>query len=105
MGRTMGKARRIRRGAVVWQQLVSRQRSSGLTVPSFCRRERMNAALFYRWRARLTRQEGDPQPQSDTRQAVAPAPFIDLGALGSGGSRCEVRVDFGGGVVLTLARG
>jgi hypothetical protein len=33
------------------------------------------------------------------------APFIDLGDLRSGGQRLEVRLDFGGGVVLSIARG
>jgi hypothetical protein len=31
--------------------------------------------------------------------------FIDLGALGSGRSRFEVRLDLGGGVLLQLVRG
>jgi hypothetical protein len=33
------------------------------------------------------------------------APFIDLGALGSDGSRIEVRLDLGAGVILSIARG
>ena len=33
------------------------------------------------------------------------APFIDIGAVGAGTSRMEVRLEFGGGVVLTVARG
>jgi hypothetical protein len=33
------------------------------------------------------------------------APFIDIGAMGAGSSRMEVRLELGGGVVLTVARG
>jgi transposase-like protein len=49
----MGRKRRIMRGAAVWRQLFSLQLSSGLSVPEFCRRERVNASLFRRWRSTL----------------------------------------------------
>lgn len=101
----MSKARRIRRGVAVWQQLVSRQGGSGLSVREFCRRERINAVLFYRWRGKLGRPKRDAQPQIGAREAATLAPFIDLGPLGASTTRCEVRLEFGGGVVLTLARG
>jgi hypothetical protein len=100
----MSKVRRIRRGVAVWQQLISRQGKSGLSVREFCRRERVNAVLFYRWRGKLSGPKPDPQAKVGARESTAVTPFIDLGALGSGGSRCEVRLEFGGGVVLTLAR-
>ena len=37
--------------------------------------------------------------------AEVSAPFIDLGDLRSGGPRLEVRLDLGGGVILSIARG
>jgi hypothetical protein len=37
--------------------------------------------------------------------AKAATPFIDIGAVGAGRSRMEVRLELGGGVVLTVARG
>jgi hypothetical protein len=37
--------------------------------------------------------------------AKAVTPFIDLGAVGGSSSRMEVRLELGGGVVLTVARG
>ena len=101
----MSKARRMRRGVTVWQQLVAQQGKSGLSVREFCRRERINSVLFYRWRGKLSRPEGNQQPRIGSRQAGALAPFIDLGPIGESAARCEVRLDFGGGVVLTLARG
>jgi putative transposase len=101
----MSTARRIRRGVAVWQQTVSRQRESGVSVREFCRRERINSTLFYCWRRKLKGSKRDRQPQIGAREARALAPFIDLGSIGAGAGRCEVRLDFGGGVVLTLARG
>jgi len=41
---------------------------------------------------------GSPEPEPR-------AGFIDLGALGGNSSRCEIRVDLGGGVVLQVVRG
>jgi hypothetical protein len=38
-------------------------------------------------------------------EAAVAAPFIDLGDLRSGGSRFEVRLELGGGVILSIARG
>jgi hypothetical protein len=44
-------------------------------------------------------------PQKAGRSAEPGAPFIDLGELReSGGSRCEIRLDLGGGVVLQVVR-
>jgi hypothetical protein len=37
--------------------------------------------------------------------AEVPASFIDLGDLRSSGLRFEVRLDLGGGMVLSIARG
>jgi len=102
----MGQSKRIRRGAAVWLQLFSRQSSSGLSVPEFCRREGINAGLFRRWRSTLKGSEPDRRVTNRTERAVeVPAPFIDLGDLRSGGPRFEVRLDLGGGVVLSIARG
>jgi hypothetical protein len=89
----------------VWQQMVSRQGKSGVSVREFCRRERINLVLFYRWRRKLRGPKRDPQPQIGAGETRALAPFIDLGPIGAGAGRCEVRLEFGGGVVLTLARG
>ncbi len=102
----MAQKKRIRRGAVVWKQLFCRQSSSGLSVPEFCRREGINAALFRRWRSVLKDSEGESRVISRSERVTEnPTPFIDLGHLRSGGTRFEVRLDFGGGIVLSIARG
>jgi hypothetical protein len=35
----------------------------------------------------------------------SPVPFIDLGDIRSGGPRFEIRLELGGGVTLSIARG
>jgi hypothetical protein len=102
----MGYHKRIRRGAEGWRGLFSRQSSSGLSVTEFCRRERISASLFRRWRARL-QDCGGGQPVL-TRAAPAgevAVPFIDLGDLRAGASRFEVRLELGAGMILSIARG
>jgi hypothetical protein len=102
----MGHHKRIRRGAEGWRGLFSRQSSSGLSVTEFCRHERINASLFRRWRGRL-QDCGGGQPVV-TRAAPAgevAVPFIDLGDLRTGGSRFEVRLELGAGMILSIARG
>jgi hypothetical protein len=102
----MGKIKRIRRSVAMWRELFSRQSSSGLSVPEFCRREGINASLFQRWRSSLeasgkvTRTPARAEPATE-----APAPFIDLGGIGIGGPRFEVRLELGAGIVLSIARG
>lgn len=102
----MSKIKRVRRSATMWRELFSRHRSCGLTVTEFCRREGINAGLFRRWRSALDRSGVDMVAAPDSASgAKSMAPFIDLGALSSRGSRFEVRVELGDGVVLNLLRG
>lgn len=102
----MSKAIR-RRDAESRQELVSRQIRSGLSVRDFCRREGLNAWTFYGWRSKL--RCGAPVDEAPSKGDAAGEPasgFIDLGALGGGSSsRCEIRLDLGGGVVLQVVRG
>src|ERR1700682_3966920 len=102
----MGQSRRIRRSATVWRGLFSRQSKSGLSVPEFCRRERINAALFRRWRLTLKDSDTDDRAAAGAEPAAQVAvPFIDLGDLRSSGARVEVRLELGAGIVLSIARG
>lgn len=102
----MGKSKRIRRSAAVWRRLFERQSSSGLSVPQFCRREKINAALFRRWRLTLKGSDAALRARAEAEPAApAAVPFLDLGDLRSGGSRFEVRLELGAGVSLNIARG
>lgn len=94
-----------RRSEQAWRGLVSRQEQSGLSVAAFCQREGIKAWSLYGWRSRL-RASGTAQVPVESRPVVEQpgGEFIALGGLGSGRSRCEVRLDLGGGVVLHLVR-
>lgn len=95
-----------RRSVETWRELVDRQDRSGLSVQAFCRQERLNAWTFYGWRSRLRQRttvaEGRVVVRDQNRE---PSGFIDLGPLSGGLSRCEIRLDLGGGVVLQVVRG
>jgi len=94
-----------RRNEQAWRELVTRQSQSGLSVQDFCRREGLNPWTLYGWRSRLgVRGTSEEQVVSRAAEAEPAAGFIDLGALGSGSSRCEIRLDLGGGVVLHVVR-
>jgi hypothetical protein len=46
-----------------WQQVIQRQRASGLSIERFCQRERLATATFFAWKRRL-RQERPAGPAS-----------------------------------------
>lgn len=96
---------RRRLGAKGWRELLVRFAGSGLTTQSFCQREAVSTASFYRWRALL----GTPPGHDLTRPAnITSRGFVDLGTLGASGmrsDRLELRLDLGAGVTLQLVRG
>lgn len=95
-----------RRGVETWRELVARQNRSGLSVRVFCRQERLNAWTFYGWRSRLRKSATVAEDRVVvSEQNREPTGFIDLGALSGVSSRCEIRLDLGGGVVLQVVRG
>jgi putative transposase len=100
----MDQIKRIKRSEATWRELFARHASSGVSVLEFCRAEGINPGVFRRWRSML--KDGIRVEQSKARmKAKAVTPFIDIGAVGAGRSRMEVRLELGGGVVLTVARG
>ena len=96
---------RGRLGASAWRAALARFAHSDMTVGAFCKRERVCLSSFYRWRSILGSNEGEPTA-ADRAATVAlrPAPFVDVGTLGAGGSRLEVCVDLGGGLTLSVVR-
>lgn len=95
-----------RRSVESWRELVARQERSGLSVQAFCRQEQFNAWTFYGWRSRLRKSAALDEDRVVVREENRePAGFIDLGALSGVSSRCEIRLDLGGGIVLQVVRG
>jgi tetrahydrodipicolinate N-succinyltransferase len=95
-----------RRSAEAWREVVARFAQSGLTEQVFCEREGVSPKLFDRWRTKRSR--ATPRAVVDKPARVAPSPtagFVDLGSLKDGGSKLEMRLDLGGGVLLHVVRG
>jgi len=100
----MDQIKRIKRSEATWRELFARHASSGASVLEFCRAEGINAGVFRRWLSMLS--DGVRVQQSEARtKAKVIAPFIDIGAMSADRTRMEVRLELGGGVVLTVARG
>lgn len=83
-----------------WCEQLSDFEAAGGTVSDFCRQRGLSPASFYQWRKKLSSEKANPA-------ASLPAGFIDLGelALAAGSGRLEIRLDFGGGLVLQVVRG
>jgi hypothetical protein len=97
-----------RRSADAWRAMVARFAQSGLTEAAFCEAEGISAKLFHRWRTK--RVKATPRAVMDKPARVAPstastAGFVDLGSLKDNGSKLEMRLDLGGGVLLHVVRG
>ena len=71
-------------------------------MPRYCAREGISIASYHRWRRLLAAPTRCAMTTSEARAAPA---FVDLSALTGAGSRLELRLDLGGGVILQIARG
>jgi hypothetical protein len=94
-----------RQSAEVWRGVVAQFSQSGLTEEEFCEREGLRSKLFHRWRVKRSNAPPRTVAAKPARVSGAAAGFVDMGALQGGGSRWEARLDLGGGVVLSVARG
>lgn len=93
--------RRLRPEA--WPQMVSRFVSSRMSAEAFSRQQRISLASLKHWQQKLD--EAKPIEATVLRPSQpAMSGFVDLGALRSGASRIELRLDLGDGVLLTLSR-
>ena len=106
-----------RRSESVWRALIERQRRSGASLERFCRAEGVSRSSFARWRGMLSLSDprrSSPLSVAKDSDGSVPRPrsegsrFIDAGMIGGGDRSAEpveIRLDFGGGVVLTIRRG
>ena len=113
---------------MTWREHLARHAGSGKSIAAFCRAEQISQANFYAWRTKLRRGAVGPAVPS------AGATFIDLGAVSPRAvdqvatrlsapataaamaataapapqavvnSSIELRIDLGGGLVLTITR-
>lgn len=95
-----GKGKWVRRSKREWRAIVSRFERSGMGVETFCQREGISTASFYRWRRMLG---GAVAGSAIARPDTLPA-FVDLGALRTRGRGLEVKLDLGDGLVVHLVR-
>jgi len=112
-------------------EVIGRFAAGGQSVTAFCLSEGVSANSFRRWRARLSQTAevakkvsmapatinalapAHTSHQTAVVGASAPLPrFVDLGAMGAlgaappaAGSRLELKLELGGGVILHIARG
>lgn len=99
-----------------WRHHLARHAASGQSIAAFCRSEAISEGSFYFWRTRL---QVKPTKDASTPPLPASTPFIDLGIVTKPNasmlthadrmptatpSGVEVRIDLGGGIVLTIAR-
>jgi transposase-like protein len=56
-----------------WERIVREQRSSGLSVAGFCRREGVPASSFFAWKRRLAEQGSQQGPAFVELVSAAPA--------------------------------
>ena len=97
-----------RRSAETWRAMVARFGQSGLTEEVFCQGDGVSAKLFHRWRMKRVRAMPRAVVEKPTRMAPSPtssAGFVDLGSLKTSGSKLEMRLDLGSGVLLHVVRG
>ena len=99
-GNRKGKGQRRSRSE--WRLLLRQFGRSGLVVESFCRREGISVASFYRWRSLL----GDAVDRGEVVVRDSVPAFVDLGALNSASprQRLDLKLELGDGLVLHLAR-
>jgi hypothetical protein len=87
--------------------MVARFGQSGLTEEVFCQGEGVSSKLFHRWRMKRVRATPramvEPTPAAST--PASSSGFVDLGSLKDSGSKLEMRLDLGGGVLLHVVRG
>ena len=101
MGKAVADAReprRVRRSESQWRGLLEAHEASGLTQRAFCEREGVSEMSLSNWRKRLS-SAGLASREASTRS------FVDLGALPEIAPMPIVRLELGGGMVLTITRG
>lgn len=99
----MEQIKRVRRSEAMWREILARHANSGMWGQEFCRVEGIHPTVFRRWRSRL-KGKGKIGKAKSRSAAKAVTPFIDIGAVTASRSALEVRLELGGGIILSIAR-
>lgn len=100
----MQTMKRRRLSADAWSTMVKKFEASGLSEEVFCQQERVSLAGLQRWRTKSRPEVGKRPPPPGTVASAETASFVELGGLPMRSGQLEVRLDFGGGLVLQLSR-
>ena len=101
----MQTIKRRRLSTDAWSAMVERFEGSGLSEEAFCQQERVSLASLRRWRAKPRSTPGrQPKAVAEVTASEEATSFVDLGRLPMRSGQLEVRLDFGGGVILQLSR-
>ncbi len=78
-----------------WKALVQRQRTSGLTIAAFCRKEGVSEGSFYQWQTRLRARPAShrsrPNPSRRPKDSQVRSSFVEVTpAVPSGTATLEV---------------
>ena len=107
MENTPGDSGKVQDRAEIWQQRMQEYEACGLSARQFCAEQGLSLPQFYYWRRRL--RESTPAPGA-TDSADLSSTFVELGlgAVPPSAARAlplEIRLDLGGGCVLSIRRG
>jgi hypothetical protein len=100
----METMKRRRLSAAAWGATVEKFEASGLSEEVFWQQERVSLGSLQRWRTKSRSEPGKKRPPPRTVASAESTSFVDLGRLPMRSGQLEVRLDFGGGLVLQLSR-
>jgi hypothetical protein len=82
-----------------WRGVLKRFSASGLSVRTFCRRERLTESAFFAWRRTIAERDGQTRPSVVLRKAPAFVPAVVTSGPPRGDS---ISIELAGGRVLRL---
>lgn len=100
----MQTMKRRRLSADAWSAMLEKFEASGQSEEAFCQQERVSLTSLRRWRTKPGTEPAKEPPVKRAKAELKAASFVDLGGLPMRSGQLEVRLDFGGGVVLQLSR-
>jgi hypothetical protein len=101
------KGKGARRSRHEWQTLLAKFDDGDIGVETFCRRQAISTASFYRWRSLLDNTANGVGAGFNGLCSTASPAFVDLGVLDTAAKlrpQIDLKLDLGGGLTLHLVR-